>query len=73
MPAPLLGLRTTIYEVPGLDAAKAWYARLLGNALAFGAPAVPAGARFDVMFRILNDVMAPTSVILSQCFTVTAL
>lgn len=27
MPASILGLRTTIYKVPDLDAAKAWYAK----------------------------------------------
>jgi predicted enzyme related to lactoylglutathione lyase len=26
MPTPILGLRTTIYKVPDMDAAKAWYA-----------------------------------------------
>jgi len=28
MPASILGLRTTIYKVPDLDAAKAWYAKV---------------------------------------------
>ena len=27
MPASILGLRTKIYKVPDLDAAKAWYAK----------------------------------------------
>lgn len=27
MPTSVLGLRTTIYKVPDLDAAKAWYAK----------------------------------------------
>jgi len=40
---------------------------------AFSASTIPAGTRFDVMFRIVNDLTAPTSVIISQCFTVTAL
>ena len=39
----------------------------------FRAPAIPAGTKFDVMFRLINDPVAPTAVILSQCFTVTVL
>lgn len=39
----------------------------------FRAPTIPAGAKFDVMFRLINDGSAPTAVILSQCFTVTVL
>ena len=36
-------------------------------------PTVPSGTRFDVMFRLLNDLTAPTSVFQSSCFTVTVL
>lgn len=39
----------------------------------FKVPSVPAGTRFDVMFRLLNDVVAPSSVFQSSCFTVTVL
>ena len=39
----------------------------------FKVPAVPSGTRFDVMFRLLNDVNAPTSIFHSSCFTVTVL
>lgn len=39
----------------------------------FRAPTIPSGTRFDVMFRLLDDVSAPTSVLLSACFTVTVL
>lgn len=39
----------------------------------FKAPMVPAGTRFDVMFRLINDASAPTAIILSQCFTVTVI
>lgn len=39
----------------------------------FAVPAIAAGTHFDVMFRVLNDVVAPTSVFLSGCFTVTVL
>lgn len=36
-------------------------------------PTVPTGTRFDVMFRLLNDQAAPTSVFQSSCFMVTVL
>jgi hypothetical protein len=39
----------------------------------FKVPTVPTGTRFDVMFRLLNDVNAPTSMFQSSCFTVTVL
>lgn len=39
----------------------------------FRAPTIPAGTRFDVMFRLINDASAPTAIVLSQCFTVTVL
>lgn len=39
----------------------------------FRAPMIPAGTKFDVMFRLINDASAPTAIILSQCFTVTVL
>jgi len=39
----------------------------------FRAPTIPVGTRFDVMFRLLDDLSAPTSVVLSACFTVTVL
>ena len=39
----------------------------------FRAPTIPVGTRFDVMFRLLDDLSAPTSVLLSSCFTVTVL
>ena len=39
----------------------------------FKVPTVPSGTRFDVMFRLMNDVTAPTSVFQSTCFTVTVL
>lgn len=39
----------------------------------FKVPTVPAGTRFDVMFRLLNDLTAPTSIFQSACFTVTVL
>ena len=39
----------------------------------FSAPAVSTGTQFDVMFRVLDDLVAPTSVFLSGCFTVTVL
>ena len=41
--------------------------------LDFRAPTIPVGTRFDVMFRLLNDLSAPTSVLLSSCFTVSVL
>ena len=34
----LLGLRTVVYPVPDLDAAKAWYASLVGHAPYFDQP-----------------------------------
>jgi hypothetical protein len=39
----------------------------------FKVPTVPTGTRFDVMFRLLNDVATPTSMFQSSCFTVTVL
>ena len=39
----------------------------------FRAPTIPVGTHFDVMFRLLDDLSAPTSVLLSSCFTVTVL
>lgn len=36
-------------------------------------PTTPTGTRFDVMFRLLNDLSAPSSVFYSTCFTVTVL
>ena len=39
----------------------------------FRAPTIPVGTRFDVMFRLLDDLSAPTSILLSSCFTVTVL
>ncbi|MEP6781269.1 MAG: hypothetical protein ABJC26_15335 [Gemmatimonadaceae bacterium] len=39
----------------------------------FRAPTIPVGTRFDVMFRLLDDLSAPTSVLLSSCFTVTVI
>ncbi len=39
----------------------------------FKVPTVPTGTRFDVMFRLLNDVATPTSIFQSSCFTVTVL
>lgn len=39
----------------------------------FKVPTIPAGTKFDVMFRLLNDMVAPTSVFQSSCFTVTVL
>jgi len=39
----------------------------------FRAPMIPAGTKFDVMFRLINDASAPTAIVLSQCFTVTVL
>lgn len=39
----------------------------------FRVPTVPSGTRFDVMFRLLDDVNAPTSVVMSSCFTVTVI
>ncbi len=39
----------------------------------FRAPTIPVGTRFDVMFRLLDDLSAPTSVVPSACFTVTVL
>lgn len=39
----------------------------------FRASMIPAGTKFDVMFRLINDAAAPTAIIMSQCFTVTVL
>ena len=39
----------------------------------FSAPSVPTGTRFDVMFRLMDDLAAPTSLFMSGCFTVTVL
>lgn len=38
----------------------------------FAAPTIPAGTLFDVMFRLVDNVEAPTLEIRSNCFTVTA-
>lgn len=38
----------------------------------FAVPAIPAGTAFDVMFRVVDDVAAPTAELRSTCFTVTA-
>lgn len=37
----------------------------------FAAPTIPAGTLFDVMFRLVDNVDAPTVDIRSNCFTVT--
>jgi hypothetical protein len=39
----------------------------------FRAPVIPKDAKFDVMFRIVDDAVAPASVLLSQCVTVTVI
>ena len=39
----------------------------------FKVPTLPSGTKFDVMFRLLNDVTTPTSVFQSSCVTVTVL
>ncbi|MGI9044775.1 MAG: hypothetical protein ACR2GK_11720 [Gemmatimonadaceae bacterium] len=39
----------------------------------FQAATIPTGTKFDVMFRLLNDAVAPTAIILSNCFTVAVL
>jgi hypothetical protein len=39
----------------------------------FSAPAIPTGTQFDVMFRVVDDLVVPTSTYLSGCFTVTVL
>ena len=39
----------------------------------FRAAMIPAGTKFDVMFRLVNDLVAPTGILMSQCFTVTVL
>ena len=39
----------------------------------FSAPSVPTGTRFDVMFRLMDDLVTPTSLFMSGCFTVTVL
>ncbi len=38
MTSPFLGLRTTIYKVPDIDVAKAWYAEAFGVAPYFDEP-----------------------------------
>ncbi len=38
MQTPFLGLRTLVYKVPDLDAAKAWYTKVLGTAPYFDMP-----------------------------------
>ncbi|MHA1190602.1 MAG: VOC family protein [Alphaproteobacteria bacterium] len=38
MASPFLGLRTTIYKVPDIDVAKAWYAEAFGVAAYFDEP-----------------------------------
>lgn len=37
----------------------------------FNAPSIPDGARFDVMFRLVDDLSTPTVELRSACFTVT--
>jgi hypothetical protein len=37
----------------------------------FRAPMIAKDARFDVMFRLIDDAAAPSSVLLSRCVTVT--
>ena len=39
----------------------------------FSVSTIPAGTQFDVMFRVLDDVALPKSVLLSECVTVLAL
>jgi hypothetical protein len=39
----------------------------------FSVSSIPAGTHFDVMFRVLDDVALPKSVLLSECVTVLAL
>jgi hypothetical protein len=39
----------------------------------FRAPVIPKDAKFDVMFRLVDDMAAPASVLLSQCVTVTVI
>ena len=39
----------------------------------FRASMIPSGTKFDVMFRLINDEVSPTAIIMSQCFTVTVL
>ena len=39
----------------------------------FRAAMIPTGTKFDVMFRLVNDLAAPTGILMSQCFTVTVL
>jgi hypothetical protein len=38
----------------------------------FASPAIAAGTAFDVMFRLVDDLAAPTTELRSTCFTVTA-
>ena len=38
----------------------------------FGAPSIPAGTVFDVMFRLVDDASSPSAELRSGCFTVTA-
>jgi hypothetical protein len=38
----------------------------------FAVAVIPAGTAFDVMFRLADDVAAPTAELRSTCFTVTA-
>ena len=38
----------------------------------FAVAVIPAGTAFDVMFRLADDVAAPTTELRSTCFTVTA-
>lgn len=39
----------------------------------FRAPTIPKDTKFDVMFRLVDDIAAPASVLLSQCVTVTVI
>jgi hypothetical protein len=36
----------------------------------FGAPTIPDGTRFDVMFRLIDDLVAPANELRTGCFTV---
>ena len=64
------------FMLPGASAPVSFMTSATGEGTAtfeFKVPTVPSGTRFDVMFRLLNDVTAPTSVFQSSCFTVTVL
>ncbi|MEO7837083.1 MAG: hypothetical protein ABIS21_05525 [Acidimicrobiales bacterium] len=57
---PLTSLTTSASGDGSLD-----FAFLVGS--------IPAGTRFDVMFRLVDDTAAPAAELRSGCFTVTAL